>query len=182
MAGVDFAKIELLVLDVDGVLTDGRITLTASGAEAKTFHARDGAGIKYFRRVGGKVAFITGRGSDAVVRRARELSVDAVRLNIKDKLPALREVCRELGVPPERSAAVGDDLTDLPILREVGFSVAVADAAEEVRRAADHVTQRPGGAGAVREVIELILKEAGLWESVLARYVGGATDPQGRRE
>ena len=171
MVRTDLSNIDLLVLDVDGVLTDGRITLTASGEEIKSFHVRDGAGMKYWTRVGKKLAIITGRGSPVVVRRAEELGVHAVRLNAKVKLPALREVCDELGISPERVAVVGDDLADLPLLREAGFAVAVADAVEEVRAAADHVTRLRGGAGAVREVIELILKETGLWESIMARYL-----------
>ena len=147
MADVDYRQIELLVLDVDGVLTDGGITLTPSGEEIKSFHVRDGTGMKYWRRVGRKLAIVTGRGSEAVLRRAKELDVDAVRLNCKDKLPAAKDVAHELGVPLERAAAIGDDLTDLPVMRSVAFAAAVADAADEVRAAAHYVTRRPGGKG-----------------------------------
>lgn len=167
---LDYGKIELLVLDVDGVLTDGRIVLTDAGEEIKAFHVRDGAGMKYWSRVGKKLAIISGRDSPAVRRRAEELGVHAVRLNAKDKLPACREVLEELGVAFEATAVVGDDLTDLPLLRRCGLPVAVADAAGEVREAAAYVTRCAGGAGAVREVIELILKGAGLWERILQRY------------
>ena len=175
MAKIDFAEIELIVLDVDGVMTDGRITLTPAGEEIKTFHAHDGAGLRYWKRLGGKLAIITGRGSPAVTHRAKELGIDIVRLNIKDKLPAYREILVELGVSAGQTAAIGDDLTDLPVLNNCAFAVAVADAAEEVKAAAAYVTKLPGGAGCVRETVELILKRAGKWHEVLGRYA-----PQGQ--
>lgn len=168
---IDFERIGLLVLDVDGVLTDGRITLTASGEELKSFHVRDGSGMKYWKRVGRDLAIISGRGAPAVTRRAEELGVETVRLNIKNKLPVLREVAQALGFTLERVAVIGDDLTDLPMVRECGFGVAVADAVEELKAAADYVAERSGGCGCVREVIELMLKRAGLWERILERYV-----------
>lgn len=172
MAEVDYGRIELLVLDVDGVLTDGLITLTGEGDEIKSFHVRDGAGMKYWKRAGGKLAIITGRGSPAVTRRAKELDVDLVRMHAKDKLPVLGEILDELGIAPEAAAVVGDDLTDIPLMRTCGFAVAVADAVEEVKQRAAHVTTAPGGRGAVREVIELILKGSGRWDRIMARYVG----------
>lgn len=170
MAEIDFGSIDLLVLDVDGVLTDGRIIYTSSGEEIKAFHARDGAGMKYWRRVGRKLAVITGRGSAAVTRRAEELGVDALRLNARSKLPAFHDVLRELDAAADRAAVIGDDLTDLPMMRCCGFPVAPADAVEEVRAAAAYVTRLPGGAGCVRETIELILKRSGQWQQVMARY------------
>jgi len=176
MARIDYAKIELLVLDVDGVLTDGRIVLSASGEEIKFFDSRDGAGMKYWKRAGGKLAVITGRGSEAVRLRAQELDVDEVRLDAKRKLPVLREVLGNLEIPADRTAVIGDDLPDIPLLRRCAFGVAVADAALEVRQVADYVTRAPGGGGAVREVIELILKEAGRWEAILSRYFGADSD------
>ena len=171
MAGIDYAAIELLVLDVDGVLTDGRIVLAPGGGEIKAFNARDGAGMKYWKRVGGKLAIISGRSSPVVKVRAEELGVDAVRLEVTDKLPAYREVLDELSVTPARAAVVGDDLTDLPLLMHCGLPVAVADAVDEVRGAAAYVTKAPGGAGAVREVVELILKKAGKWDAIMQRYL-----------
>ena len=165
------SEIELLVLDVDGVLTDGRITLTPDGKELKTFHVRDGAGMKYWKRVGGKLAIISGRGSEAVTHRAKELAVDEVRLNAKDKLPAFREVLAALDIPPERTAVIGDDLTDLPLMRCCAFPIAPADADERVLAAAEHVTKLPGGGGCVREAIEHILKSAGKWDHVMVRYL-----------
>jgi len=171
MGEADLNSIELLVMDVDGVLTDGRITYDGSGQEIKSFHVRDGAGMKYWKRCGRKLAIVTGRSSPAVTQRAGELGVDAVRMNAKDKLAALAEVLGELDVSADRTAVIGDDLTDLPMLRRCAFAVAVADAAAEVRDAADYVTDLPGGAGAVREAIEHILKAAGDWQAVLARYM-----------
>lgn len=171
MGEIDFKNIDLLVLDVDGVLTDGRITYDGRGREIKSFHVRDGAGMKYWKRCGRKLAIITGRGSPAVMQRATELGVDAIRMNAKDKLLALREVLAELGATDDRAAVVGDDLTDLPMLRNCALPMAVADAAEEVRAAARYVTDLPGGGGAVREAIEYILKAAGDWPAVMARYL-----------
>ena len=171
MDEIDFSRIELLVLDVDGVLTDGRIMLTGDGDEVKTFHVRDGSGMKYWKRVGRKLAIISGRSSPAVTRRAKELDVDTVRLNVKDKLPAFEEVLGELDIPAERTTVIGDDLTDIPLLLRCAWPVAVADAPEEVRSRAAYVTRAAGGAGCVREVIELILKQTGLWDDILSRYV-----------
>jgi len=169
-------SIDLLVLDVDGVLTDGSVTLTASGEEIKSFHVRDGSGMKYWQRVGKRIALITGRGSPAVLRRAEELGVDVVRLNSLDKLATYRAMLQEMGVEESRVAAMGDDLPDLPILRHCALPIAVADAVDEVRQAAAYVTRRPGGRGAVREAIEHILRPAGLWDEVLARYLTAGKD------
>lgn len=170
MAEIDLADIDLLVLDVDGVLTDGRITLTAAGEEIKTFHVRDGSGMKYWQRAGKKLAIISGRSSPAIGHRAKELGVEVVRVGAKDKLPLLEEILEETGIPAERTAVIGDDLPDLPLLRRCGFPIATADAVEEVRLAAAYVTRRKGGDACVREVIEMLLKRSGLWEGILARY------------
>lgn len=172
MPEVDYSKIELLVLDVDGVMTDGRIMLGPDGAEIKAFHVRDGSGMKYWKRCGGKLAMITGRSSPAVERRARELDVDALRMNAKDKLPAYREVLAELKLSPHQAAVIGDDLPDVPLLRNCHLPVAVADAVAEVKEICAYVTRAPGGAGCVREVIEMILKQTGQWPLVLQRYFG----------
>lgn len=166
----DLSKIELLVLDVDGVLTDGRITLADTGDETKTFNVRDGAGMKFWKRVGGKLAIISGRGSQAVIRRAKELDVDICRLNVKNKQPALEDVWQELGMTPEQTAVVGDDLMDVPMARAAAVSFAVADAVDELKNMTDYVTQTPGGQGAVREVVETILKSTGKWSEILKRY------------
>ena len=167
---LDLSKLRLLVLDVDGVLTDGRIVLTPDGAEIKSFHVRDGSGIKYWQRTGRQVAIISGRSSPAVTRRAGELGIENVRLSAQRKLPVYQELLAALSVPEELTAVVGDDLPDIPLMRHCGLAVAVADAAEEVKAAADHVTTASGGNGAVREVIEHILKAAGDWPKVIERY------------
>ena len=173
---MDYSKIDLLLLDVDGVLTDGRIMLTPDGDEIKSFNVRDGAGMKYWKRVGKKLAIISGRGSPAVTRRAKELDVDVVRLNVKDKLPIFEEVLKELDIAPDRVAAVGDDLTDIPILRNCALPIAVADASDEVRQYAKYVTVKCGGQGAVREVVEMILKKSDLWGQIMSRYIPGEQD------
>ena len=165
------ANIELLVLDVDGVLTSGEVILDDDGREMKRFHVLDGAGIKYFQRVGRKVAIITGRRCRAVEIRAEELGIDIVVQDAKDKLPAYLEILDKLHLPPEQAAVMGDDLTDLPMMRHCGLAIAPANAVETVRDAADLVTKASGGRGAVREAVEILLKSAGLWEQILARYV-----------
>jgi len=162
--------IELLVLDVDGVLTDGRIVLAPDGRELKAFHALDGAGIKYWHRVGRRTAIISGRASPVVEARAAELGVAIVRQNAKRKLRVYESVLAELGLADGQVAVMGDDLTDLPMMRRCRLAIAPANAVEEVRSAANLVTCRAGGAGAVREAIERLLKAAGLWERILRRY------------
>lgn len=171
MRTIDYGQLDLLVLDVDGVLTDGRIVYTAGGDELKAFSVRDGSGMKYWKRVGKRVAIITGRESPVVARRAEELHVDVVRQGAKFKLPVFREVLAELGVPPERTAVVGDDLTDLPMLRHAALAACPADAVAEVRRQADYVCDAPGGAGCVRELIEHVLRNAGRWDEIMHRYL-----------
>jgi len=168
----DLTKIELLVLDVDGVLTDGKIILTPSGDEIKEFHVRDGSGMKYWQRMGKKVAIISGRGSPAVAFRAKELAVDSFRLMAKDKLPAYQSVLDELGCTREQTAIIGDDLPDLPLLQVCALPIAVADAVAEVKAAAQYVTKLPGGCGAVREAIEMMLRATGLWDKVVASVPG----------
>ncbi len=167
----DLRKIELLVLDVDGVLTDGRIVLTPPGEEIKVFHVRDGSGMKYWTRCGKKLAIISGRSSHAIEIRAADLGVDAVRLGAKDKLPVFEEILKEMGLTAAQAAVVGDDLPDLPMIMRAGLGVATADAVDEVRSAAGYVTTLAGGCGCVRETIEMILKSTGQWQGVLERYL-----------
>jgi 3-deoxy-D-manno-octulosonate 8-phosphate phosphatase (KDO 8-P phosphatase) len=162
--------IRAVILDVDGVLTDGRILLSDDGSETKCFHVWDGTGIQYLLRSGIQVAFLTGRESEAVTHRARELGVAHVRQGAKNKLPAYESLLADLGLADADVCYVGDDLPDIPVMRRVGFSVAVADAREEVRALAHHVTHAPGGAGAVREIAERILKATGKWAAILSRY------------
>ncbi|HEX5105607.1 MAG TPA: HAD hydrolase family protein [Pirellulaceae bacterium] len=163
--------IELILSDVDGVLTDGGIWYDNQGVELKGFHIRDGLGIKVWQRAGFKFGVLTARTSHIVKLRAGELGIDLVRQGFEDKLPVAQEILRERGLSPEQVCYIGDELTDLPVIRFVGLGVAVADAAEEVRAAAAHTTRTSGGHGAVRELVETILKAKGRWDDVIQRYL-----------
>ncbi len=162
--------IRLLCLDVDGVMTDGRIVYDEHGIESKRFHVRDGLAIKLWREAGHQIAIISSRSSEAVTRRAAELGIDHVHQGCRDKFAALESICRATGIEPQHAAAMGDDLPDLPVFHAVGLPIAVADAAVEVRNAAALVTSTPGGHGAVREVIEKILQAQGCWSDLLLRW------------
>lgn len=170
MARTEPGDIDLLIMDVDGVLTDGRIIYDDAGRELKAFCVQDGAGLKYWKRAGKKSAIITGRESGVVIRRASELDIDLVHQGALDKLPALREILRDLDVPAERTAYIGDDLPDIPPMRACGLAIAVANAVPEVKQIADIVTLCHGGQGAVREAICMLLQAGGLWEKILQRY------------
>jgi 3-deoxy-D-manno-octulosonate 8-phosphate phosphatase (KDO 8-P phosphatase) len=163
-------KIRLLLLDVDGIMTDGRIIIDNNGVEAKAFDVRDGHGLKLLQRVGLKVGIITGRESEVVRFRARELGIDILHQGSRNKLEPYFATIEELGLADEEVAYMGDDLVDLPILRRVGFSATVADAAEELKPLVHYVTARSGGRGAVREICDLILKTTGRWPEVTDRY------------
>ena len=163
-------RIAVLVLDVDGVLTDGGIWYTDRGDELKRFHARDGLGLNLWRRAGGRAAVLSGRASEAVARRAAELGLAPVYQGRDDKAAGFAALLAELGVAPEQVCGIGDDLPDLPFLTRCGLAVAVGDAAAEVRSAADHVTAAPGGRGAVREAVEWLLKARGQWAELVDRY------------
>lgn len=167
------ARIRLLCLDVDGVLTDGSIFLDDEGVETKRFFVRDGTGLRAWQRAGGTVAIITGRGGKAVQRRADELGIDIVRTGVGRKGPVFESILTELGIEAAEAAMVGDDLPDLPILERCGYPVAVQDAIPEVRNAARLVTERPGGHGAVREVVEHLLKARGEWDLEVAHHRDG---------
>jgi len=167
---VGLEAIRAVILDVDGVLTDGSITVADDGSELKRFHTHDGAGIKYLMRAGIQVALLSGRRCEAVERRGRELGIVLFRQGAKSKLPVYEELLAEMGVSDEAVCCVGDDLADLPVLRRAGVGVAVASDRPEVKDAADLVTQAPGGQGAVRELAESILKAQGSWQAILARY------------
>jgi len=160
-----------VVMDVDGVLTDGRILLSAGGDEWKAFDVRDGTGIKYLHRAGLRTALITGRTSEVVARRAAELGIEEVHQGAKVKMDALARLMDRHGVAPEALCCVGDDLPDLPLIRLAGVGVAVADARPEVIEAADLVTDAPGGYGAVRELAEALLRAQGRWRHILSRYL-----------
>lgn len=160
-------RVRLLLLDVDGVLTDGSITYSSSGEELKTFHVRDGSAIKLWQQAGHAVAILSGRASMAVTRRAAELGVRLVLQGRSDKDAAFDEVLAAFGVGADEVCAVGDDLQDLPVLRRCGVAVAVADAVPEVRAAAGYVTMAPGGRGAVRDAVEFLLKAQGRWAGLI---------------
>src|SRR3984893_9612217 len=160
-------KIRVLIMDVDGVLTDGHVWLLSrrdgTASEIKGFSAYDGAGLKLARAAGLRTGLITGRESSAVSQRARECEIEFVYQGRATKLGSYEEILRATGASDREVAYVGDDLPDLPLLKRVGLAVAVANAAPEVKRAAHFVTSRSGGEGAVREVIELIVKAQGKW-------------------
>ena len=161
--------IKLLVLDVDGVMTDGRMIYSADG-ELMAFHILDGHGIKLALRSGLSLAIISGRESVMLTRRARELGVQEVHQRVLDKLPVFESLLLRKGLTASQVACMGDDLLDLPLLLRAGLAVAVPGAVDEVRAAAHYVTRRPGGEGAVREAIELLLKAQGHWPAVMERY------------
>jgi len=164
------AAVKLVLTDVDGVLTDGGVVLDNQGVETKRFNIRDGLGVRLWQRSGGTLGIVTGRSSQVVKLRAAELDVDIVRQGVKDKLPMVHTICEELELGLEQVCYLGDDLPDWPVLKQVGLGVAVADAAEELKQDADYVTSVPGGGGAMREVVELILKNTNRWDAVLRKY------------
>ncbi|MBI4746588.1 MAG: 3-deoxy-manno-octulosonate-8-phosphatase KdsC [Deltaproteobacteria bacterium] len=162
--------IRLLLLDVDGVMTDGRVVFADSGEEVKAFDVKDGHGIRMLMRSGVGVALLTGRESRVVLHRARDLGIDMVYQGAKDKLPVFERILSEKGFKGEEVCYVGDDLVDMPVMRRSGLAISVADAGEELKISVDYVTSMPGGRGAVREVCELILKAQGKWEDATSRY------------
>jgi YrbI family 3-deoxy-D-manno-octulosonate 8-phosphate phosphatase len=163
-------NIELILSDVDGVLTDGGIWYDNQGVEVKGFHIRDGLGIKLWQRAGFRFGMLTARSSHIVKLRAQELGIEIVRQGFENKLPVARDILRELNLSPQQVCYIGDDLTDLPVIRHVGLGIAVADAAAEVREAAAYVTEAAGGRGAVRELVELVLKAKSRWDEAIQRY------------
>lgn len=163
-------QIRLLLSDVDGVLTDGLVTIDNQGVESKQFHIRDGQGIRLWQHAGGQFGIVTGRSSQVVKLRAAELDIEILRQGVKDKWPTVQEICEQTGIPSECVCYVGDDLPDLATIEQVGLGVAVADAAEEVRQAADYVTQIAGGQGAIREIVELVLKTSNRWDAAFRKY------------
>jgi YrbI family 3-deoxy-D-manno-octulosonate 8-phosphate phosphatase len=165
-------KIELILSDVDGVLTDGGIVFDNQGIETKRFHIRDGLGIRLWQRAGRRFGLLTSRTSHVVQVRAAELGIDIVRQGFEDKLPAVTAILREMRLVPQQVCYIGDDLPDLPVVRHVGLGVAVADAVAELRAAAHHTTTARGGEGAVRELIETILKAQRRWDELIAKYSG----------
>ncbi len=165
-------RIRLLVLDVDGVLTTGGVTLDAEGRESKTFNVRDGQGMRYWLKAGYEIGIITGRSSRALTCRAAELGITHVYQGSKDKAADFADLLAKLGMEADEAAMVGDDLPDLAIMMRAGFPIAVGDAASELKGIAARVTKKNGGCGAVREVIEYFLKSRGEWESFVTQAGG----------
>ncbi len=168
---IQVERIRAVILDVDGVLTDGRFGYAGGDAEIKFFHARDGHGIKLLRRAGFQVGILSGRASAANRRRAAELELDFLYEGEKDKQAAFKRLLTQLELGPENCLYMGDDLVDVPVFRAAGIAVAVADAVPEARAAADWCTKSPGGAGAVREMAEWLLRKTGKWSAVTQRYL-----------
>jgi len=168
---VDLSRIRLLAMDVDGVLTDGTIVVCADGSEIKNFSVLDGHGIRLWHRAGLKTAIFSGRASGPTRQRAAQLQIEHVFEDCHLKLPAIETFLKQIGLEPSQVAYIGDDLPDLPVMRYVGFGVAVANAVEELKQHADYVTKRAGGNGAVREVIEYLLKRMGRWDGLMKRYL-----------
>jgi len=166
-------NIKLLLLDVDGVMTDGRIVYDANGVETKFFNVKDGHGIKMLQRAGVEVGIISGRESMVVTNRAKELGITIVYQKALDKLAPYLEILGNRGLKDEDVAFMGDDIIDIPVMRRVGFAAAPFDALDYVAELAHYVAHKSGGCGAVREVCDLILKGAGLWDDVTARYYQG---------
>lgn len=164
-------NIRLLLLDVDGVLTDGRIVLDGAGREIKFFDVKDGQGIQFLRAAGVETGILSSRASLPVRQRARDLGIRLVRQKVKEKGSELERICRQKKLDGEQIAYVGDDWVDLPVFPKVGLAVAVADGIAELKKKAHYVTRAPGGHGAVREVCEAILKAQGKWKQVTEKYL-----------
>ncbi|MFQ6110398.1 MAG: KdsC family phosphatase [Nitrospinota bacterium] len=162
----------MLIMDVDGVLTDGQMIFTNQGDELKSFDVKDGTGITLAHRAGLLTAILTGKCSQIVTRRAEQLGISYCRQDLRDKLEAYEAMKKEKGLSDEEIAYIGDDLIDIPAMRRAGLAVAVADAVEEVKAEAHLITRRSGGKGAVRETVEFILKAQGRWEGLLNKFYG----------
>ena len=165
------ARVKLLLMDCDGVLTDGQIWLLENGDDQKSFNTRDGLGLTLLHRAGLRSGIISGRSSRAVEKRARDLGVEFIRQGCGDKMRAFEEVLSKSRLAEAEIAFVGDDLPDIPLMRRSEFAVAVGDASAETRSQAHYVTKAPGGSGAVREVVEVILKAQGRWNDLVAEYM-----------
>jgi YrbI family 3-deoxy-D-manno-octulosonate 8-phosphate phosphatase len=164
-------RVRLVLLDVDGVLTDGRIHFGHGGDEGRSFHSRDGVGVRLGQRAGLAFGLISGRHSAAVASRAAELDIREVHQGVRDKTACLETILARLEVAPEAVCFVGDDLVDIPVMRRVGLAAAPGDAAPEAREVADYVTAAGGGRGAVREVVDLLLRASGRWQDVTRSFL-----------
>jgi len=167
----DLKQIKLLAMDVDGVLTDGSITVGPDGSEFKTFSLLDGHGIRMWRRAGLKTALISGRESAVTKQRAGEMEIDFIYQPCQRKLDCFEKLLVDSQLEPKNIAYIGDDVLDIPLMKRAGFGIAVANAVDELKSHAHYVTSRPGGKGAVREVVEYILKNTGRWAELMERYL-----------
>ncbi len=165
------AQVRIVLMDVDGVLTDGRLFMGSDGSDGRSFHVRDGQGVRLGQRGGLQFGIISGREARVVAERAAELYITEVHQGVQDKNDVLRDILARLQLSPEQVCFVGDDLADVPVMKAVGFAVAPGDAAPEVCDIAHHVTKSCGGRGAVREVVDLLLRASGKWEQVTERYL-----------
>ena len=177
------AKIRLLLMDVDGVWTDGKLFYVPAAdggmVESKAFDSQDGMSLRWAHAAGLETGLISGRASPGVTHRARMLGVTYIYQEYLEKIPPYEEICSRAGVADEEVAYMGDDLTDMPLLRRVGLAVAVANARPELRSRVHYTTAAPGGSGAVREVVELIMRAQGTWQQVLNQYGIGAPAREG---
>ena len=167
----ELKNIKLLILDIDGVMTDGGIIIHADGSESKKFNVLDGHGIKLWHRAGFKTAIISGRDTAATSHRAKQLDISYVYQKCVEKLPAFEKLLGETGLRADETAYIGDDIVDIPVARRAGFAVAVANAVAELKAVSHYVTTNSGGNGAVRETIEYILKNTGKWDEIMKRYL-----------
>jgi 3-deoxy-D-manno-octulosonate 8-phosphate phosphatase (KDO 8-P phosphatase) len=172
------SRVRLLLFDVDGVLTDGKILLHADGSESKQFDIRDGTAIVWAERAGLTVGFLSARNSSSTAQRAAQLGVSLVRQGVASKLDAYDELLAAQGLADEDVAYMGDDLLDVPVLARVGLSAAPSDAVDEVRARVDWVSARPGGSGAARELVELILRAQHRWDAIVAAYALEPTEAE----
>lgn len=163
-------KVKLLAIDVDGVMTDGKVSYSSKGGQIKTFDVHDGLAFVLLRKAGIKTAIITGKASTIVTRRAKDCKIDKAYQNADPKLEAYKRMLKRFKVKDEEVCFMGDDLLDVPILKRVGFAVTVSNGVQELKRIAHYITQKRGGAGAIREVTELILKTQGKWNKVTSKY------------
>ena len=163
-------KIKILILDVDGVMTDGRIIMDDEGRELKNFDVCDGHGLKVLQRYGIKVALLTGRKSKVVEYRAKDLDIKDVYQKVFNKKDVFEKILMKHKLSADEAAYMGDDIIDIPVLNRVGFSVAVADALDVVKKSVDYITKNKGGRGAVREICEMILQAQGKWQEIAAKY------------
>ncbi|MDR1051788.1 MAG: HAD hydrolase family protein [Deltaproteobacteria bacterium] len=166
-----FPDLKWIGFDIDGVMTDGGIIINDQGSESKRFNSRDGHGVKMLVRSGLRVAIVTGRRSNVVELRAREIGITEVHQKVQDKLVLYKEILASSGLRPEETAFAGDDIVDLPILVRCGLAMCPADAVPEVLDVAHFVSRSAGGHGAAREMVEHILKGLGFWPDIMARYL-----------